>query len=585
MSHFDDEELSKIKATCFRGIARIQLTALNFDHPLVQRKHRSVSQKNVRRLRGIFEKVGCLRLQEENFINAIVDDASLDDALTLSGVSRDGLLCLREGQELPLLHLRVDCLSGLHRVEAAKAYLDDNDQWWVVRLFTNGTPKSVLSRIVELYSNEQRPADGEIFRKILLYRRLHDELSENQWWAYLDKSKPKDLRQLLKNQLLASAFGSLVDMPGLWAKLQLGALHRLLALKCVEEMLRYLHHIGKVWNTILKCGDTTLPYSAVDDVTADELEGLCPKYSASDRDYVSGLMQGGVIFPLVVDESLRRALLANICGVSSLIPSLWTFFETLKYLEPVCDILKRLIGNKMKGTIRRSLLGLFFPPERIRMQKSESHDMEWRAQSDQVQAAEIAYMELWAVCGRHFDGLTTFTPKKENGKGKPAIKEPNPVLWQCIARFALARGFRIPAAEQLAAQDSRSHLAIDYLRKANPLLVDFSAAQIQTAVLAGSTTDVSAEKEWQPSTTQLDVERRFGRPFASDLEVDKRSLFVPTIYRDQDPTAVNLLFVRRDLFRCIFGLFRFQVWLPTLPCSFSLMLYRMRTLVLHSYPS
>ena len=93
------------------------------------------------------------------------------------------------------------------------------------------TPEPVLARIVE---SEEMPPDGEIFRTILLNRRLHEELSENQWWAYIDNSKPKDLRQLLKNRPLATAFESLVNMPGLSAKLQLGALHRLLVLKCAE---------------------------------------------------------------------------------------------------------------------------------------------------------------------------------------------------------------------------------------------------------------------------------------------------------------------------------------------------------------
>lgn len=136
MSCFDNEELSKLKATCFRGVARVQLDALNFHHPLVQQKDRKVSQKNVRRIRKIFEKVDCLRASEEHFINAVVDDASLDDAVAVSQVSRNELLCLREGQELPLLNLRnVECLSGLHRIEAAKAFLNENDQWWTVRLF------------------------------------------------------------------------------------------------------------------------------------------------------------------------------------------------------------------------------------------------------------------------------------------------------------------------------------------------------------------------------------------------------------------------------------------------------------------
>lgn len=94
MSCFNDEELLKVKAAWFRGLARVRLDAINFHHLLVERKHQSISQKNVRRLQQIFEKFGCLRLQEENYINASVDDASLDDA---SSLTRDERLCLREG--------------------------------------------------------------------------------------------------------------------------------------------------------------------------------------------------------------------------------------------------------------------------------------------------------------------------------------------------------------------------------------------------------------------------------------------------------------------------------------------------------
>lgn len=92
----------------------------------------------------------------------------------------------------------------------------------------------MLSRITEAFGNEQRPSDGEIFRKIRYYHRTGDEESENRWWACLECSKPKDLRQLIKNTKLIAAFDALIDMPGLWSKVQLGALHRLLALRCDE---------------------------------------------------------------------------------------------------------------------------------------------------------------------------------------------------------------------------------------------------------------------------------------------------------------------------------------------------------------
>ncbi|KAF1365194.1 hypothetical protein EJ07DRAFT_150725 [Lizonia empirigonia] len=151
-------------------------------------------------------------------------------------------------------------------------------------LIQAGTPTSVLARIVGSFSNEERPLDGEIFRNILLNRRRHDELSENQWWAYINSSKPRDLRQFLKTPSLTAAFESLVDMPGLWAKVQLGTLQRLLSLKCDEEMIRYLKHVKRVWDNITRCGDIVLPYSVIDKITVEKLEGLCPRYSRLDRD-------------------------------------------------------------------------------------------------------------------------------------------------------------------------------------------------------------------------------------------------------------------------------------------------------------
>src|SRR5213080_3450237 len=104
-------------------------------------------------------------------------------------------------------------------------------------------------------------------------------------------------------------------------------------------MIRYLNHIKRIWDIILRCEHTILPYSVVDDITAEKLEGLCPKHSAFDRNYLFDLMKGHVIFPLVENESLRQALLTNITSISSFTPSLWTFSETLKFLEPLCNTL------------------------------------------------------------------------------------------------------------------------------------------------------------------------------------------------------------------------------------------------------
>ena len=245
-----DVDFATTRSRCFRGIARVPLYALKFQNKLVLDKHRELSEENVRRLQNIYEQVGCNRLDEENVINAVVEDEDLGAALSLQGKSIEDISNLQWAQDALSLSLEhVECLSGMHRIEAARRFLDENDKWWIVRLFSYSklnifvnylsnfrqeTPKPVLIHIIEAFANERKPSDGEVFRKIRLYHREKNEEAQKRWWSRLEKSKPKDLRQLLKRPILISGFDALIDMPGLWAKVQLGALHRLLVLKCDE---------------------------------------------------------------------------------------------------------------------------------------------------------------------------------------------------------------------------------------------------------------------------------------------------------------------------------------------------------------
>jgi hypothetical protein len=122
----------------------------------------------------------------------------------------------------------VDCATFLVQY----GLLNVNTRQKLTRLLE--TPGNILTRLIESYSHEQKPTDGEIFRKIRLYHRQQDPAAEDRWWACLDKSKLRDLRQLLKRPKLITAFDRLIDMPGIWHGVQLGALHRLLVLKCEE---------------------------------------------------------------------------------------------------------------------------------------------------------------------------------------------------------------------------------------------------------------------------------------------------------------------------------------------------------------
>lgn len=122
----------------FKGFARVPLSALHFDHKLGRKTHRSASTKNVQRLVKLFSKVGCQHGAIEHAISATLGSDSLQEALEdcdLETLPQD----VSEGVDvLPLLQVtRLNCLHGLHRVLAAKEVLDGEDQWWIVKIYSN----------------------------------------------------------------------------------------------------------------------------------------------------------------------------------------------------------------------------------------------------------------------------------------------------------------------------------------------------------------------------------------------------------------------------------------------------------------
>lgn len=95
-------------------------------------------------------------------------------------------------------------------------------------------PRGCSRRVAEEYNNEQAHSDGEIFRKIRQYHRDGDQEGERRWWARLSANKSRDLRKLLKDKRLRHAFDAMLPWPGLWQPIRLGALRRIVRMKCEE---------------------------------------------------------------------------------------------------------------------------------------------------------------------------------------------------------------------------------------------------------------------------------------------------------------------------------------------------------------
>lgn len=141
----DGSSLSHEASLKFCCLARVELDALNFEHALFG-EHREPLAENVTHLIRVFRVEGCKRLEEGNFVEAQVNRRDLDAALASENLTLPQHPP-EDWRKFPFLRLRsIDCLNGLHRVLAARKFLNKNDRWWIARLYTDGRaqPSHVL---------------------------------------------------------------------------------------------------------------------------------------------------------------------------------------------------------------------------------------------------------------------------------------------------------------------------------------------------------------------------------------------------------------------------------------------------------
>ena len=246
-----DQKLAAERRLKYRGTAIIRLESLHFPCDAT----RELNRKNVDRLKKCFRKEGCRRLEVENHIPATIDESRLQEAVTASGFrSNDLLTNQREGYpelKLPPSY-RLTCLHGQHRIQAAREVLAQRNAWWAVDLYVTGRavldklPRHLLTLasldtsdelktvLIEEYSNQEPPSDGEIYYKIRLYDREGSLLFKNRWEAFLSDYGRRCLDQITKRDILSSAVDALVAIPGLRPGLRFSSISKAISKKCYE---------------------------------------------------------------------------------------------------------------------------------------------------------------------------------------------------------------------------------------------------------------------------------------------------------------------------------------------------------------
>jgi hypothetical protein len=119
-----------------------------------------------------------------------------------------------------------------------------------------------------------------------------------------------------------------------------------------KELVHYLTHVKHFWATLVDHDRTRM--ALIDLHTVDTLQLYAPRASKVDRKTVKGKILGGEVFSNF-SRSERAVIWKRLWSheaCDGIIPSLYTFFRNISYLELCANAVKRLVLlNKQQSTV------------------------------------------------------------------------------------------------------------------------------------------------------------------------------------------------------------------------------------------
>ena len=271
----------------------------------------------------------------------------------------------------------------------------------------------------------------------------------------------------------------------------------------------------------------------VDAYTVQCLQGRHPQQSRDDQEYVRTLITAGDAF-CWLSQAGRIETLRRINGVGCIIPSLHTFLEDTKWLEPPAKILRRLLPAASRCTLRNGFRYFFV--------SSSTHMSRAFAQ---------AYRQLWLSALANFADFSSMKPRMDRRTTTPITAKSETEVWYDLVRFCHQLGFHTPVAAAEVTDKTRA-IAESAIRSAVPWLL-CSAASVGYEKMV---TDLAAALHKVPDAPTPDgampllttdtpesfkLSRRCGRMFEHAYQSNRYSLKLLFVYSGQSYVQRNTI--------------------------------------------
>jgi hypothetical protein len=154
----------------------------------------------------------------------------------------------------------------------------------------------------------------------------------------------------------------------------------------------------------------------VDQATVKALESKAPRFSRLDAQAVQGQLMSGRIFSAFSQQD-REAIWCRLCSIDGLTPSLFTFFEDIKYLQATADCVKQLIKLSPRDSVFTALDNCF-------SNASQTSDQCIIQEADSTFAVkpgtagdyfDLYYRQIWLGAMRKYPKVPVKRKKKKKG--------------------------------------------------------------------------------------------------------------------------------------------------------------------------
>ena len=333
--------------------------------------------------------------------------------------------------------------------------------------------------------------------------------------------------------------------------------------------MSYLRHVHRVWTIILD-GNSELT-GFLDARTVGILQGRCPK--RADADAQSIIEQQHDVLPYLSNQTEREQLWERIRSVDCIIPSIHTFLEDTKYLEPCARVMKELLPLEAKTSIYQTYKQHHNGQLRVPIQSAESRSHPIACKS-RTASFRLTYVQVWLFVMRHFPVLTGHCPRKDPANPKPWTSRGDSVIRAHLFLFAKSAGFenletRVENLEHASRQEAEKVIAHFFPSPIysipgdkQKLLVghlDYLVKRYESTLRARNPETVTGEYTTDDESLSCgsDISSRCGVPFEQAFERDQLLLFLGQIYGTECSTTqkryLSSFAIKSDTIRCFFG--------------------------------